>query len=131
MDVATDTVARTLWGEARNQGLDGMAAVANVIANRVASPGWWGSGWAGVCRKRYQFSCWLDDDPNLPRLLSVTEKDGVFRDAVMLAKAVIAGELRDRTKGATHYHADSIPAPKWAKGEKPTVVIGAHRFFRL
>src|SRR5574337_1251572 len=30
-----DMLARTVWGEARNQGMDGMAAVANVITNRV------------------------------------------------------------------------------------------------
>lgn len=131
MDTAVDTVARTIFGEARNQGLDGMAAVANVIANRVALPGWWGKGWDGVCRKPYQFSCWLEGDPNLPRLLKVTTRDAYFRDALMLAKAAVAGELRDRTKGATHYFADHIPAPKWAIGQKPTVVIGNHRFFKL
>ena len=40
--LALDTLARTLWGEARGEGRAGMQAVANVIRNRAARPGWWG-----------------------------------------------------------------------------------------
>jgi spore germination cell wall hydrolase CwlJ-like protein len=34
------------------------------------------------------------------------------------------------TKGATHYHADSI-TPYWAKGERPSAVIGHHLFYKI
>lgn len=126
-----DTLARTLWGEARGQGLDGIAAVANVIANRTQKPGWWGTGWVGVCIAPSQFSCWNENDPNRARLLRVTIADPQFRDCMVIAKAAVAGDLRDRTQGADHYYADHIAVPKWARGKKPTVVIGNHRFFKL
>src|SRR5688500_4029200 len=61
-----DTLARTLWGEARGEGRNGMQAVANVIMNRYklarSNSGYarqWGRTVAEVCRKKYQFSCWL------------------------------------------------------------------------
>lgn len=126
-----DTLARTLWGEARGQGLDGMAGVANVVTNRVNYPGWWGTGWVGVCIAPKQFSCWNDNDPNRARLLRVTAEDPQFRDCLLIARAAIAGELRDRTQGANHYHATGIAVPKWARGKKPTTTIGDHRFYRI
>ena len=46
-----DTLARTLWAEARGEGVAGMEAVAAVIMNRVNAdlgnddkPDWWGEG---------------------------------------------------------------------------------------
>jgi len=133
-----DTLARTIWGEARNQGMDGMAAVANVITNRVDldlhddhRPDWWGEGFSEVCRKPWQFSCWNTNDPNRERLLSVTTQDPQFSDAMVLAAAAIGGKLWDRTKGATHYFAPKIvPPPKWTIGLHPTTIIGDHVFYR-
>ena len=129
-----DTVARTLWAEARSHGLEGMAAVANVIANRVKNPGWWGRDFAGVCRAQWQFSCWNVDDPGHVRMLQVTRDDPHFADALVLARAAINGELRDRTKGADHYHAEYV-SPKWSHGRKPTLTIGPqgqrHLFYRI
>ena len=58
-----EVLARTLWGEARNQGPYGMQAVGEVIANRVADQRW-PSTFAGVCQQPKQFSCWLTSDPN-------------------------------------------------------------------
>ena len=37
-----DTMARTIWGEARGEGTAGMVAVGNVILNRVAAGSWYG-----------------------------------------------------------------------------------------
>lgn len=126
-----DVTARTIWAEASGEGMEGMAAVANVIANRVARPRWWGSGWSGVCLKKYQFSCWLPNDPVYKKVTTVTIGNPRFRDARILARAAIEGILPDRTKGADHYYADYIATPKWAQGKTPTVVIGRHRFFKL
>lgn len=47
-----DILARTLWGEARGEGLAGQIAVAWTIRNRVnegRAKSWWGEGYAGVC----------------------------------------------------------------------------------
>ena len=62
-DKDQDILARTLWGEARGEGVAGQIAVAWSIRNRVemdlhndGKPDWWGEGYAGVCKKPYQFS---------------------------------------------------------------------------
>ena len=39
----TEVFAKTLWGEARGEGIIGMLAVACVIKNRINRPGWWGN----------------------------------------------------------------------------------------
>lgn len=125
-----DVMARTLWGEARSEGLAGMTAVANVIMNRVYKPRWWGKTVTGVCLKPYQFSCWLEGDPNLPKMKAVTKKDPLFAKACAVATSAINGELKDNTKGATSYYAKSMPQmPKWASGRIPCVEIGNHIFF--
>jgi N-acetylmuramoyl-L-alanine amidase len=125
-----DTLARTIWGEARNQGVNGMAAVAAVIINRVKHPGWWGSGITGVCRAPMQFSCWNESDPNRAKLIRVDREDTRFVEASTIAELAAKKLLVDPTGGANHYHTHSVH-PKWARGEEPTVIIGDHRFYRL
>lgn len=124
-------VACTLWGEARNQGEEGMRAVASVISNR------WRTGYRrcatarAVCLDPWQFSCWLKTDPNLPRMLAVARKpDGPYRQALTLAEELLQRTLVDITRGARHYYAVSMrQPPKWARGKYPCVVIGDHLFF--
>jgi len=136
---AIDTVARTIWGEARNQGRIGMQAVASTIANRVnldlhgdGRPDWWGEGFVGVCRKPWQYSCWNENDPNRARLLAVTAEDPQFAIALDVARAAVDGSLADRTNGATHYFAPHVVAPPaWAKSRMPTASIGDHVFYRV
>lgn len=134
-----DILARTIWGEARGEGVAGMEAVAAVIMNRVnadlgkdGKPDWWGEGVEGVCRKPYQFSCWLPNDPNLDKLLSITSKDPWFAHAIEIAKRAVKGELPDPTGGSDHYCVDSVAdKTAWAKGKTPVARIGRHLFFRL
>ncbi len=135
-ELAIDVLARTLWGEARGEGPMGMEAVACVILNRVAvaqSYGsyWWGNDIISVCQKPYQFSCWNRSDPNYRRLLEVNDKNIHFATALRIARRAVSGTLNDITNAATHYYADTIAAPKWAIGEKPTLKLGHHIFFKL
>jgi len=133
-----DTMARTIWAEARGEGVAGMEAVAAVIINRVKAdlgndgkPDWWGEGVAGVCRKPWQFSCWNAHDPNRDKLLTVTDRDPWFRHALEIARRAIAGELPDPTGGATHYLVDRLAdVTEWAKGRAPVAKIGGHWFYR-
>jgi N-acetylmuramoyl-L-alanine amidase len=135
-EAAVDTLARTLWGEARSEGRPGMEAVAAVVMNRVAvarAAGgryWWGADVAGVCRAPWQFSCWNAGDPNLPKLRAVTAADPAFAAALAIARRAVAGALPDPTGGATHYHTTAI-SPSWARGAVPTARIGAHVFYRV
>lgn len=133
--IIVDVLARTLWGEARGEGAEGMKAVANVILNRAVvaqkkGKFWWGNDIIQICQKPYQFSCWNRSDPNFRKLQSVDEKDLYFATALRVARRAVAGVLDDMTGGATHYHASSI-VPYWAKGKAPSFVIGAHKFYNL
>ena len=130
-----DILARTLWGEARGEGPAGQIAVAWTIRNRVFdgnTKSWWGEGYAGVCQKPYQFSCWNRNDPNFPYLSGT--KAIPFREfaqAQIAADQVIAGKVPDPTSGATHYYATTMPAaPVWAAKAKQTLKLGHHVYFK-
>ena len=134
-EITVDVLARTLWGEARGEGADGMKAVANVILNRekiAREKGkfWWGNDIIQICQKPYQFSCWNRSDPNFRKLQEVDKRDLYFATALRIANRAVAGALEDVTGGATHYHAASI-MPYWAKGKEPITVIGSHKFYNL
>ncbi len=134
-ELEIDTLARTIWGEARGEGSVGMQAVAAVILNRhkisEAKGGmWWGNTPIQICQKPYQFSCWNRSDPNFRKLIDVGEDDLYFATALRIARRALCGALSDPTSGATHYHAAGI-SPYWAKNEKPVAVIGRHIFYRL
>jgi len=87
-----DSLARTLWGEARGEGVEGMKAVACVILNRVKiaeekGKCWWGNNIIQVCQKPYQFSCWNRSDPNFKKLQAVDASDLNFATALRIAKS--------------------------------------------
>lgn len=135
MQKTIDTLARTIWGEARGEGAAGMQAVAAVILNRFAiakkSGGyWWGHDLISICRKPYQFSCWNENDPNFQKLQAVDSRDLSFATALRLARRAATTGLTDPTGGATHYHAAGV-SPYWARNEKPCAVLGRHIFYKL
>jgi N-acetylmuramoyl-L-alanine amidase len=130
-----DILVRTLWGEARGESLAGQIAVAWTIRNRVNdgnAKSWWGEGYAGVCQKPYQFSCWNKNDPNYAYLSGA--KQIPFRElaqARIAADQVIDGKVPDPTAGATHYYATTMPKPPaWVKGATQTLALGYHVFFK-
>ncbi len=129
-----DILARTLWGEARGESPAGQVAVAWAIRNCVndgKTNSWWGEGYAGVCQKPYQFSCWNKNDPNYAYLSGA--KQIPFRElaqARIAGDQVIDGKTPDPTGGATHYYATSIKAPAWSIKAKQTLKLGGHVFFK-
>lgn len=134
-ELEIDVLARTIFGEARGEPVEGMEAVANVVLNRVQIAQkkgryWWGNNIIGVCQKPYQFSCWNKSDPSYQRLINVTDKNIHFATALRIAQRAVIGALQDRTNGATHYHADYV-SPYWARGERPVKTIGRHIFYKL
>lgn len=132
---AVDVLARTLWGEARSEGRQGLIAVACVVLNRVAIAQrkgryWWGTSITTVCLKPYQFSCWNKNDPSYAKLKAATPKTRWFPECLEIAEMAVRGELADITLGSDHYHADYVD-PYWAKGEEVVITIGRHLFYRL
>jgi N-acetylmuramoyl-L-alanine amidase len=129
MNSDIDTLARTLWGEARGESHEGRVAVANVVMNRVKLQGWMGKSVTQVCLKPYQFSCWLQNDVNRNKLLAVGSGDSAFVDCLAIATDAVNGELPDITGGATHYHEKHI-TPPWAAKATKTAEIGNHIFYK-
>lgn len=130
-----DILARTIWGEARGESPAGKVAVAWTIRNRVfdgKENSWWGEGYAGVCQKPYQFSCWNKSDPNYPYLNGTRQIP--FRELAQCRVAgdqVIDGNVPDPTGGATHYYAIAMKKPPaWSAKAKQTLKLGGHVFFR-
>ena len=134
VEAEVDTLARTLYGEARGEPVRGKEAVACVIINRMRKAQqhgryWWGNSIGEVCLKRWQFSCWNQNDPNRAKILSVTRKDKVFASCLRIARRAMRGGMKDPTEGATHYHHEAV-LPPWARGQVPLVQIGAHVFYK-
>lgn len=131
-----DTLARTLWGEARGTGLLDTLGVAAVIRERYLRPGWWSKpsdDWWSVCKSPYQFSCWNPNDANRKKLYRAEELEpDAFNRATRIAEYTIHF-LRDRdvmqlfgVDGVddipTHYHDRSIDTPK-AWGDKLKEIV--------
>lgn len=140
-DFDRDILARTLWGESRSEGRKGMEAVASVILNRLAKPGWWSRNRddgvpddtiAAVCLDPWQFSCWNKNDPNRAKMLAVTEDDAEFSMARDVAAQAIASTFPDPTGGACHYKTVGLAWPEsWGpERPEPDYVCGRHEFYR-
>jgi len=130
--IQIDAMARTIWGESRNQGYTGMLAVAHTIKNRMNDRRW-GNTALSVVFQAWQFSMWNDDDPNGAVANDVDILDLQFKTAVEIASRVLNGDVPDNTGGATHYHTDGIDFPKgWGRRSayRQTDKIGNHIFYK-
>ena len=115
--------AKTLDGEAGNQGYEGQQAVASVIMNRVYL-NWQGETTArGVCLHHAQFSCWLPG-PDRDRIINTLDVQ-----CLEIAQLALAGTLADNTNGADSYEVTGTGA-YWAKGLTPCAIIGKHSFYK-
>jgi hypothetical protein len=138
-------LARTIWGEARGDGVAGMRAVASVLMNRctiatayVAEHGrphpLYGDGTpASACLAPWQISSWNAKDPNRQKMIAVSaESDPVFAQAIDIAAEAIARTLQDPTDGATSYKTTALPWPtEWGPEVPPLAVIGHQSFYQL
>lgn len=128
----TETLARTIYAEARSDGERGMTAVACVVLNRVAHPTWWGRSIETVCRAPAQFSCWNGGDKNYAAMLSVTTADKSYMLALEIAAKAVADKLADIVLGATTYKVTSLPWPKsWGAQVAPLITVGHQTFYAL
>jgi hypothetical protein len=137
-------VARTIWGEARGESVDGMRAVAAVIDARTAN----GKSHVAVCTQPKQFSYWNGRIGQLGLIPNRNEVRGL-QDVKMWNHAlIIAKELQDGrfvyppklsfkpkhyvTVALWNRAADELPGFVKIAKEDPTrkkVVIGRHVFF--
>jgi hypothetical protein len=141
-DFDLDTMALTVFGEARGEPIPGQRAVASVIRNRWKNPRWWSRDArdgipddtvAAVCRDPWQFSCWNPSDPQR-KLLDDPDTQHLpsFQRIRQLCEQVLDGKVADNTNGADHYCTVAIiPHTRWARMRKPVAIIGNHAFFRI
>jgi hypothetical protein len=121
-------IAAVLMAEARGEGVMGMTAVAEVIANRARvrqqRPGY-------VVRDAFQFTPLNRVKPY--ELVARHEKFPLYGEALRIAAMVVhnPAALPGLTAGADHFCTVAAPVPRWVRGRKPVAVVGGHRFWRL
>lgn len=122
-----EILARTIYGEARGESSLGKKAVACVIVNRYKSKKWFaGKSIAETCQKKWQFSCWNENDPNRAKLLKASAVE--LGECLQIAERFVDGVEKDFLNGACHYHTTKIK-PKWAEGKTADFLIGNHLFY--
>ncbi len=121
-------IAAVLMAEARGEGVIGMTAVGEVIANRGRKqqmpPGL-------VVQQPYQFSPLNRAKPH--ELIMRYAKMPLYREALRIANTVIEtpADLPGLAGGADHFEHIQAPTPYWARGRKPIAVVGNLRFWLL
>lgn len=137
--IASEVFGLTLFGEARNQGEDGIHAVADVVRNRVRLKRF-GAGYRGVCLRPWAFSCWKAAGGasnhalvmDAARSLVRGTTGPLLRGCLDIAQDTMNGAHPDSVNGSTHYCTEALwrtDPPAWAIGKTPTCRIGAHVFF--
>tara|TARA_R100000541_G_scaffold2442_1_gene8850 strand:+ start:1311 stop:1841 length:531 start_codon:yes stop_codon:yes gene_type:complete len=132
-----EILARTIYGEASNQGEEGMIAVGNVILNRYNSnlPKYKTKnieGITGVVLKPYAFTVYNDKkNENYNRMINATKEDKTYAKALDIAEKLLTGKIKDNTDGATHYFNPDEADPYWKDSPlmTPLKKIGNHSFY--
>lgn len=122
---SVDTIAKTLYHEARGEGEDGMRAVAAVIFNRCASR--YNEVTADLCvrvvKRRRQFSCW-NGKADLP-----AGRGAAWDVCLEIAREIESGDFIP-SHGFTHYYAYKKCCPSWAGG-RVGARLGNHIFLNV
>src|SRR5690606_28361881 len=122
-------LAEAIYFEARGEPVEGQAAVAQVVLNRVRNPAY-PNTICGVVyqndhwRNRCQFSFACD---GIPDRITSPKHYQMARDGAL---AVTAGKIWIAEVGSsTHYHATYV-APRWSRTMEKMKKIGLHIFYR-
>jgi spore germination cell wall hydrolase CwlJ-like protein len=124
---AITCLSRTIYWEAKGEGVAGMEAIANVVMNRLGHEGF-PNTICEVVRQGHeqgacQFSWWCDgrsDD---------AEEDKSYAIAKEISRKALNRQLADRTGGALYFHERKVN-PSWSAEYIRTVEIGAHVFYK-
>lgn len=127
LDDAITCMARSIYWEAKGKDTDDMAAVANVVMNRLGHAGFPDTVCAVVKQgsetKSCQFSWWCDGRPD------TVQEETQYALAKEIARKALNKQLPDRTGGAMYFH-DRTVKPDWAKEYIKTAEIGMFRFYK-
>ena len=128
-------LAQNIYYESRGSNLADMAAVSDVVLNRVKDTRYpnticgvvqQGKKNADGSMKRNacQFSWYCDGKSDWPK-----QGDAWFKAQMIAYQIIEDGKFRGITEGATHYHADYV-RPRWASSLQLVGRIGEHIFYR-
>jgi N-acetylmuramoyl-L-alanine amidase len=133
-------LALTLFGETRNQPIEGKVAVGCVVRNRVRAKTGFGGSFSDVCLAPNQFSCWaaIGGPENYQTVMAMAQaydrgdwNDPIFRECQYIAVGIVGDHLRDNSGGALYYLTRELfeaKPPLWARRLKLSARIGAHVF---
>ena len=129
LDASRDLQCLTeaVYWEARGEGQAGMAAVAQVVLNRVRHPAFPKT----VCGVVYQGA--QDGDCQFSFACQTHGKaveDQAWIKAREIAAKALSGHVMSAVGNATNFHAVSV-APDWMGGLQKVAQIGAHIFYRF
>ncbi|KAK9882351.1 hypothetical protein WA026_020873 [Henosepilachna vigintioctopunctata] len=120
--------AKTVYGEARGEPVEGQIWVAWVIKNRArANKKYWGGSKIGdVCRHPYQFEPW-----NGKTDIIITEPAVYKRIKTLTDQIYDDPPSQDPTDGSQYFHSTYMKKyPSWVKNCKKTRTIGHHIFYK-
>ena len=127
LDDAITCLARTIYWEAKSEGVAGMEAIANVVMNRLGHEGF-PDTICGVVRQGHergacQFSWWCDG-----RSDNAKENES-YVTAKEVARKALNRQLPDRTGGALYFHHRKV-TPQWSAKYIRTASVGEHLFYK-
>lgn len=132
-----ETLALTIYGEARGEKVDGQIAIGCVIRNRrISHPE---KSYKDICLAPKQFSCWNENDPNRVILLKLADNihgtNFWLKQTMFIASGIIDNNLIDNTGGAKNYMTSDLffsdKKPAWAIKAMGLRTIGNHVFFTV
>lgn len=116
-----------LYREARNQGFNGLLAVASVTKNRVKSTKF-PNTYCGVVYQYKQFSWTLENHLREKPVINSKYQRKYWTISQNIAQSVIEGKHQSNVGSAMHYHAESVN-PWWAKKLTKHKQIKEHIFY--
>lgn len=119
-----DCLAKNIYHEAGVEDRAGKVAVAQVTLNRLKE-GRWGKDVCKVVYARAQFSWTLDKKKR-----AAQPKGELWNQSLAVAREFQSGVRVKGLEDSTHYHADYIRDPAWAKAKQVAKQIGQHIFYR-
>jgi len=133
-DFEKGILALLCWREARGEGIDGMLAVACVVANRVRA---WKKSWCEVIDAHDQFSS-MTVKGDSQTIVYPDVRDPLFLRLIQALDAIYEGRSKDVTNGALYYGDLQDVTSDWFKvhilgdpSAHPLCArIGRHSFFR-
>ena len=119
-----DCLAKNIYYEAGVEDRAGKIAVAQVTLNRLRE-GRWGNNVCSVVYAKAQFSWTLDKKKR-----NAKPEGLLWEQSRAVALEFQRGTRVKGLEDSTHYHADYIPNPNWAKAKQVAKQIGQHIFYR-